>query len=168
MGWIETVVPKCEGENGEFIHSHQNLNLLRSIDGTGLGDLFLSDDGTFKVVVAPGAAIIVKSTTVDVVPGDLLIVDNEAAYFADKDNASHKNKIKYFCVYPGLIGESITMTTAGTISKLGWGLTPNVVHFVGNSGQVVDVPPTAGFVQIVGQGITTDTLAIEQSIAVTL
>jgi len=54
MAWRESVTPQCEGRDGELVHSHQNLNILRKLDGNGDGSKFMSNDGTFKEVAVSG------------------------------------------------------------------------------------------------------------------
>ena len=55
MAWTETSKPQCEGSAGNLIHSHQNLTILRDIDGSKGAELYLAGDGTWRPIVATGA-----------------------------------------------------------------------------------------------------------------
>jgi len=82
------------------------------------------------------------------------------AVYADSSDTSHTGRLLGITAHAAVAGELVTVHVIGEIleSSWAWNLARSV--FLGTHGQLTQVQPTTGFVQIIGQPITAQSLFI--------
>lgn len=90
------------------------------------------------------------------------------AVYADSSDVGHAGRLFGVTGNAANIGDPVTVHTFGemTESTWAWDVTKHV--FLGTNGQLTQVPPTSGFLQVIGQPITAQSLFINPQTAVTL
>jgi len=65
-----------------------------------------------------------------------------------------------------LLGETASIRPYGEYRYVGWGLTPNAVHYCTAAGLVSTIPPSAGVLQPIGLALDADTLLLNRTTAI--
>jgi uridine phosphorylase len=86
-----------------------------------------------------------------------VVISNEL-FLADSSDLSHMQLTKYLAKEAKLVGEICEVVEEGRVSQVGWGLSPNVVYFVGTDGAIQNTIPLGGYIQKAGVAETSDTL----------
>lgn len=86
----------------------------------------------------------------------------DKAYLADRYNPLCFNKVIGMSAHAAVAGESVTIKKATRISLTGWGLIPDKLYFLGESGELASSAET-GIFQIIGIAKDENTLLINIS-----
>lgn len=86
---------------------------------------------------------------------------NNQAYKLDAGNANHKFAFSGFSINGTSAGQTCRIQRQGTLTLLGWGLTPNSHYLVVGSGGINTVNlSSTEFIKVIGYAKTSDTLEI--------
>ncbi len=171
MSWGESAQNPCDGGSGESVHSHANKTVLDSI-GMQDATTVLCGDGIWRDMTSPD----VKTEAVeesrqageDIERGLITVTINGKAMIADNNTTTHKSLPKSISSESKLKDEIIKIQRIGKLIKAGWELSVNSTYFLSANGEITNAIPTKGFLQRIGVAINSDTLVMDQGIAVKL
>ncbi len=92
-----------------------------------------------------------------------VVLLNDKLYLANKDDATHVNKVIGLSLQSGNANDTITVLIYGVAYLQYWNLVLNSNYFVGNNGDLLGSKPTTGFLQCIGFADTTDKLFVKLS-----
>lgn len=88
--------------------------------------------------------------------------------YASSDNATHGDDTVGMTLGAAGIGAEVTVQRFGAVTFNGWAWTPGQPVFLGTNGLPTQVPPTTGFVQMLGHAESATTLYLDIQPAVYL
>ena len=90
------------------------------------------------------------------------------AIYADSSDASHAGRFFGITANAAVVDDFVTVHVIGEMIESAWVWDISRPVFLGTNGQLTQVPPTAGFVQVIGQPITVQSLFLNPNPSITL
>lgn len=80
---------------------------------------------------------------------------------ADSTNLAHKNLIMGITLGAAMNGSAATIRTAGEMFESSWNWTPGVNIYLGANGLLTQIPPTTGFLKVIGVALTATLIRVQ-------
>jgi hypothetical protein len=97
----------------------------------------------------------------DLTTGDVVYILGNSVLKASQSNTNYEGKVTGVIVNTVLEGAVALVRVKGTVTKTGWGLTPNSIYYLGDAGLITATKPSnSGFVLQVGIAKTSTTLEV--------
>ncbi|MBF0161606.1 MAG: hypothetical protein HQL88_04885 [Magnetococcales bacterium] len=90
------------------------------------------------------------------------------AVYADSSHVSHAGRLFGITAHAAVADEFVTVHVIGEMLESSWVWDISRPVFLGTNGQLTQVPPSTGFVQVVGQPITAQSLFLNPKPSITL
>ena len=98
-----------------------------------------------------------------------ILLDNAGcAIYADSSDASHAGRLFGLTAHAALVDDFVTVHVIGEMLESTWFWEISRPVFLGTIGQLTQVPPSTGFVQVIGQPITVQSLFLNPNPSITL